>query len=173
MPFAQRSPFSVFFLSLEKLLSQSFDEAIAPQTVVQPDGSVIEEAPDKKQAYLNLLRVSSHVFFLSCLYFLFQACELNGVALPKGSFALAKMLDAMTSQQEVCVTPFVIPHSLCKADVLVLGLHAPYCDGGQHREISSSPHHVARKTHHPPLMRGGTSVVWFVFACFSMLVGVP
>lgn len=80
---------------LENLLSRSFDEAIAAVPVMQPDGSITEELPDKKQAYLNFLR----------------ACEFNGVVLPKGCFALAKMMDAMTSQQEAFELPAVVDES--------------------------------------------------------------
>ena len=61
---------------LETRIAAAFDDAVAP------DSSGV--APDKKTAFLLFLRNS----------------EAQGVALPKGFFSVAKMIDGIDSQQE-------------------------------------------------------------------------
>lgn len=61
---------------LKQALEKSYEEAIAPFQ----DGTI----PDHRQAYLLFLRAS----------------EKHGVELPKGVFAVAKMIEAMESQRE-------------------------------------------------------------------------
>jgi hypothetical protein len=63
-------------LSLAARIENAFDEAVAPDA----DG----QHPDKKTAYMLFLRNA----------------ERNGVVLPRGAFALAKMIDGILSQQE-------------------------------------------------------------------------
>lgn len=61
---------------LRDLIELSYSEAISPFE----DGTV----PDQRQAYMLFLR----------------ACERNGVSLPKGAFAVAKMIDGIISQRQ-------------------------------------------------------------------------
>ena len=69
-------------------LSQAFEEALQPF----PDGSL----PDKKTAWILFLRNS----------------ERNGVILPRGAFAVAKMMDSVVSQQASYGLPSVLDEAV-------------------------------------------------------------
>jgi len=73
---------------LRARLELAFSDAIKPFD----DGTV----PDQRQAYFLFLR----------------ACERHGVNLPKGAFAVAKMLDSMTSQTVQLGLPNVIEDAI-------------------------------------------------------------
>jgi len=73
---------------LSRRIERAFDDAVKPFE----DGTV----PDKKTAWILFLRNA----------------EREGVSLPKGAFAIAKMMDGIISQQELYALPAVLDETV-------------------------------------------------------------